>query len=59
LVTVPAAPPLALAPPAPPALALALPAPAGLAEVEVEDELDELLHAAAASAVAASSTPVA
>jgi hypothetical protein len=56
LVTVPAAPPLALAPPAL-ALALALPAPAGLAEVE--DELDELLHAAAASAVAASSTPVA
>jgi hypothetical protein len=59
LVTVPAAPPLALAPLAPPALALALvlPALAGLAEVE--DELDELLHAAAASAVAASSTPVA
>jgi len=57
LVTVPAAPPLALAPLAPPALALALAAPAGLAEVE--DELDELLHAAAASAVAASSTPVA
>jgi hypothetical protein len=52
LVTVPGAalaPPLALA-----LLALVLVVPAG-----VDDEVDELLHAAAASAVAASSTPTA
>jgi hypothetical protein len=53
-VTVPGAlaPPLALAPLA--LLALVLVLPAG-----VDDELDELLHAAAATAVAASSTPTA
>jgi hypothetical protein len=51
LVTVPGALALALAL-AP--LALVLVVPAG-----VDDELDELLHAAAATAVAASSTPTA
>jgi len=49
LVTVPGPLALALAP-----LALVLVVPAG-----VDDELDELLHAAAATAVAASSTPTA
>jgi hypothetical protein len=51
-VTLPDAPvlPLALAPPAAPLLAV----PAGVA-----GELDELLHAEAANAVAASSTPAA
>jgi hypothetical protein len=42
--------------------ALALPAPLALVLVVVagvDDELDELLHAAAATAVAASSTPAA
>jgi hypothetical protein len=46
--------PAALAPPAAPPVAALLAAPA-----VVEDELDELLHAEAATAVAASSTPTA
>ncbi len=45
----------ALAPP----LAFALLAPLLVVLAGVDDELDELLHAAAATAVAASSTPTA
>jgi hypothetical protein len=56
-VTLPDAPALPLAPP--PAVALAPAAPLLAVPAWVAGELDELLHAEAASAVAASSTPTA